>query len=98
MLRFRPEIAIWSLSEGFCTGSPTAFDPLAWGDWDFFNSLLAGSQPALRATVRGETRYGWRTSQGVCPWNSFAEPTAEAAFLPRHGVDGASLVELMGLS
>lgn len=33
----------------------------------------------------------------VCPWNSFAEPTAEAAFLPRSGVDGASLIELMGM-
>ena len=34
----------------------------------------------------------------MCPWNSFAEPTGEAAFLPRAGVDRAALVELMSLS
>jgi epoxyqueuosine reductase len=33
----------------------------------------------------------------VCPWNSFAEPTDEAAFLPREGVHGAELIELMGM-
>jgi epoxyqueuosine reductase len=34
----------------------------------------------------------------ACPWNSFAEPTGEAAFLPREGIDGASLIQLMGMS
>jgi epoxyqueuosine reductase len=33
----------------------------------------------------------------VCPWNSFAESTDEAAFLPRNGVHGAELIELMGM-
>jgi len=39
-----------------------------------------------------------QSSQEVCPWNSFSETTSEAAFLPRAGVDGASLIELMSLS
>ena len=39
-----------------------------------------------------------QSSQEVCPWNSFAEPTAEEAFLPRARVDGAALIELMGMS
>ncbi|HEV2147024.1 MAG TPA: HEAT repeat domain-containing protein [Longimicrobiaceae bacterium] len=34
----------------------------------------------------------------MCPWNSFASDTAEEAFLPRSGVDGAALIELMGMS
>ncbi|HEV2733462.1 MAG TPA: HEAT repeat domain-containing protein [Longimicrobiaceae bacterium] len=34
----------------------------------------------------------------MCPRNSFAEPTDEAALLPRAGVDGASLIELMGMT
>jgi epoxyqueuosine reductase len=32
---------------------------------------------------------------GNCPRNSFAEPTDDAAFLARDGLDGASLVEWM---
>jgi epoxyqueuosine reductase len=39
-----------------------------------------------------------QSSQEVCPWNSFAEPTGEEAFLPRSGVDGASLIELMRMA
>lgn len=39
-----------------------------------------------------------RISQEVCPWNSFAEPATEEAFLPRSGVDSASLIELMGMT
>ncbi len=39
-----------------------------------------------------------QTSQEVCPWNPFSTDTEEAAFLPRDGVDGASLIELMGLT
>ena len=34
----------------------------------------------------------------MCPWNSFASDTSEPAFLPRAGVDGASLIELMGMT
>jgi epoxyqueuosine reductase len=30
----------------------------------------------------------------VCPWNKFARVTTEADFAPRHGLDGAALVDL----
>jgi epoxyqueuosine reductase len=39
-----------------------------------------------------------RSCPEVCPWNSFASDTSEPAFLPRAGVDGASLIEMMGLT
>ncbi len=47
-----------------------------------------------RITKRGSGQ----SYQEVCPWNSFFTDTEEAAFLPRDGVDGASLIELMGLT
>jgi epoxyqueuosine reductase len=34
----------------------------------------------------------------VCTWNSFAGASSEDAFLPRAGVDGAALIELMGMA
>jgi epoxyqueuosine reductase len=34
----------------------------------------------------------------VCPWNSFAEPTSEEAFLTREGLDGPSLIEWMTMT
>jgi len=34
----------------------------------------------------------------VCPWNSFAEPAAEPAFLAREGLDGPSLIEWMTMT
>jgi epoxyqueuosine reductase len=34
----------------------------------------------------------------VCPWNSFAKPTSEEAFLAREGLDGASLIEWMTMT
>jgi epoxyqueuosine reductase len=53
----------------------------------------------LRPVASGITKRGTgQSSQEVCPWISFAEPTGEAAFLPRAGVDRAALVELMSLS
>ena len=53
----------------------------------------------LRPVSSGIAKRGTgQSSQEACPWNSFAELTGEAAFLPRAGVDGASLIELMGLT
>lgn len=53
----------------------------------------------LRTVASGiAKRESGDTSQEVCPWNSFAGTTAEEAFLPRAGVDGASLIELMGMT
>jgi epoxyqueuosine reductase len=34
----------------------------------------------------------------VCPWNSFAEPTSEEAFLAREGLDGPRLIEWMTMT
>ncbi len=55
---------------------------------------------AVRRPVESgiEKRESRHICQEVCPWNSFSEPTGEAALLPREGVHGAELVELMGLS
>jgi epoxyqueuosine reductase len=57
-----------------------------------------GPIPRELRPLIGNRVYGCDICQEVCPWNSFAEPTAEEAFLPRAGVDGASLIELMGMT
>jgi epoxyqueuosine reductase len=47
----------------------------------------------LRALI-GNRVYGCDDCQLVCPWNRFAQPTAEEDFQPRNGLDRATLVEL----
>lgn len=46
----------------------------------------------------GNRVFGCDDCQLVCPWNKFAQPTREEDFAPRHGLDGAALVELFGWS
>jgi epoxyqueuosine reductase len=58
---------------------------------------LRGPIPRALRPLIGNRIYGCDICQEVCPWNSFAEPTDEAAFLPREGVHGAELIELMGM-
>jgi hypothetical protein len=45
-----------------------------------------------------EKRGSRHISQEVCPWNSFAEPTSEEAFLAREGLDGLRLIEWMTMT
>jgi len=52
---------------------------------------------ALRPLV-GNRVYGCDDCQAACPWNSFAQPSAEPDFAPRHGLDTATLVELFAWS
>jgi epoxyqueuosine reductase len=46
----------------------------------------------------GNRVFGCDDCQLVCPWNRYAQPTLEEAFAPRHGLDGAKLVELFAWS
>lgn len=63
--------------------------------------LTIESKDAIPAELRpliGNRVFGCDDCQLVCPWNKFAKPTREEAFAPRHGLDGAKLVELFGWS
>ncbi|HEX7368787.1 MAG TPA: tRNA epoxyqueuosine(34) reductase QueG [Rhodanobacteraceae bacterium] len=48
--------------------------------------------------LMGNRVFGCDDCQLVCPWNKFAQPTHEEDFAPRHGLDGAKLVELFAWS
>jgi epoxyqueuosine reductase len=53
-----------------------------------------GSIPEALRPLLGNRIYGCDDCQLVCPWNRFARHSGEADFLPRHGLDAASLIEL----
>ncbi len=53
-----------------------------------------GPIPEPLRPLLGNRIYGCDDCQLVCPWNRFARLTAEPAFLPRHGLATATLVEL----
>jgi len=56
---------------------------------------LAGSIPAPLRPLIGNRVYGCDDCQLACPWNRFAQPTAEPDFAAvRHGLDDADLVDL----
>ncbi|MFI4969127.1 MAG: tRNA epoxyqueuosine(34) reductase QueG [Lysobacterales bacterium] len=53
-----------------------------------------GPIPQELRPLIGNRIFGCDDCQLVCPWNKFAHPASEADFAPRHGLDGAALVEL----
>lgn len=55
---------------------------------------LDGPIPTALRTAMGNRIYGCDDCQQVCPWNRFATPSDEADFLPRNGLDKASLLAL----
>ena len=57
-----------------------------------------GGIPEELRPLLGNRIYGCDDCQLVCPWNRFAPVTQEADFLPRHGLDQATLAELFAWS
>ncbi len=55
---------------------------------------LPGAIPLEFRAQIGNRIYGCDDCQAVCPWNRFARHTAEADFLPRHGLDAPALIDL----
>ncbi|MHB8744808.1 MAG: tRNA epoxyqueuosine(34) reductase QueG, partial [Sulfuricaulis sp.] len=59
---------------------------------------LRGSIPIELRPLIGNRIYGCDDCQLVCPWNRFAQPTGDADFAPRHGLDAPELVRLFAWS
>jgi epoxyqueuosine reductase len=55
---------------------------------------LRGPIPGQFRRAIGNRIYGCDDCQLVCPWNRFAQPSGEQAFLPRRQLDRATLIEL----
>jgi len=55
---------------------------------------LSGAIPLELRPLMGNRIYGCDDCQLFCPWNRFAQYSKETDFLPRHGLDTASLLEL----
>jgi len=59
---------------------------------------LRDSIPVEFRTLIGNRIYGCDDCQLVCPWNRFAHMSAEADFLPRHGLDAPLLIKIFAWS
>ncbi|MEP6938531.1 MAG: tRNA epoxyqueuosine(34) reductase QueG [Rudaea sp.] len=59
---------------------------------------LRSSIPVEFRALLGNRIYGCDDCQLVCPWNKFAQKSAEPDFIARHGLDGAALVSLFAWS
>jgi epoxyqueuosine reductase len=59
---------------------------------------LRGPIPRELRPAIGNRVYGCDICQEVCPWNRFATPSTEPAFLAREGLDGPSLIDWMGMT
>jgi len=55
---------------------------------------LKGSIPVELRPLVGNRIYGCDDCQLICPWNGFAQASAEPDFAVRHGLDDAGLIEL----
>jgi epoxyqueuosine reductase len=55
-----------------------------------------GAIPLELRPLIGNRVYGCDDCQLVCPWNKFAQPSGEADFAVRNGLDDATLAELFG--
>ncbi len=55
---------------------------------------LKGSIPVELRPLVGNRVYGCDDCQLVCPWNKYAQPSAEPDFAVRNGLDAATLAEL----
>ena len=55
---------------------------------------LRGPIPVELRPLIGNRIYGCDDCQLVCPWNRFAQPSAESDFSPRHGLDAPELIRL----
>jgi epoxyqueuosine reductase len=59
---------------------------------------LDGAIPETLRPLMGNRIYGCDDCLLACPWNRFAKPTGEKDFLPRNGLDSASLIDLFSWS
>jgi epoxyqueuosine reductase len=59
---------------------------------------LDGAIPETLRPLMGNRIYGCDDCLLACPWNRFAKPTGEEDFLPRNGLDSASLIDLFSWS
>ncbi len=59
---------------------------------------LKGAIPEDLRPLLGNRIYGCDDCQLVCPWNRFARLSGEPDFVPRNGLDAATLVELFAWS
>jgi epoxyqueuosine reductase len=57
---------------------------------------LKGSIPTELRPLMGNRIYGCDDCQLYCPWNRFAQLSAEPDFQARHGLDSATLIDLFG--
>ena len=54
-----------------------------------------GSIPVEFRKAIGNRVFGCDDCQLICPWNRFAQPSIESDFTPRHGLDCATLIDLL---
>jgi epoxyqueuosine reductase len=59
---------------------------------------LKGSIPEALRPLIGNRVYGCDDCQLVCPWNKYAQPSAESDFAARNGLDDAELIALFAWS